>query len=244
MMTENSILPKDCDPMGQAILDYQTTGKASTLKVLSTMFDDDEMSVPYLFRTEESFPVLERVALGMASGRVLDVGAGAGCHAIALQNKGLDVTAIDVSPLSCEAMRLRGLKNVQCVNFFSPMFDERFDTILMLMNGTGIAGELENLPNLLRRAASLLADGGKILIDSSDLKYLFENEDGSFDIDLNDKYYGEVDYQMQYRKVKGKPFNWLYVDFPMLKAVAEDCGLKCKMVEQGNHYDYLAQITK
>ncbi|MBQ7484527.1 MAG: SAM-dependent methyltransferase, partial [Bacteroidaceae bacterium] len=119
MMTENSILPKDCDPMGQAILDYQTTGKASTLKVLSTMFDDDEMSVPYLFRTEESFPVLERVALGLASGRVLDVGAGAGCHAIALQNKGLDVTAIDVSPLSCEAMRLRGLKNVQCVNFFS-----------------------------------------------------------------------------------------------------------------------------
>ena len=111
------------------------------------------------------------------------------------------------------------------------------------MNGTGIAGKIANLPTLFQRLKALLNPGGQILIDSSDLKYIYENEDGSFDINLNGAYYGEVDYQMIYKNVKGDTFDWLYVDFPLLKSIAESCGLHCELIEEGEHYDYLARIN-
>ena len=270
------ILSADKDPMGAAILDFQKQGKAARLRVLSSMFEEDEMPVTHLFRSVPEMPVLEQKALQLAKGRVLDIGAGSGCHTLALQEKGFTVKAIDISPLSCEAMKLRGVKNAECINLFDPhlssgnhsgenqenhsgenhsrenqenhsrenqkQFEGGFDTILLLMNGTGIAGKIEHLPALFQRLKALLNPGGQILIDSSDLKYIYENEDGSFDINLNGAYYGEVDYQMIYKDVKGDRFDWLYVDFPLLKSIAETCGLHGELVEEGEHYDYLARI--
>ena len=249
------ILSADKDPMGAAILDFQQHGKAARLRVLSSMFEEDEMPVTHLFRSIQEMPVLEQKALQLAKGRVLDIGAGSGCHTLELQKKGLAVKAIDISPLSCEAMKLRGVKDAECINLFDPhlssgnhsgenqeQFESGFDTILLLMNGTGIAGKIEHLPALFQRLKALLNPGGQILIDSSDLKYIYENEDGSFDINLNGAYYGEVDYQMIYKNVKGDRFDWLYVDFPLLKSIAETCGLHGELVAEGEHYDYLARI--
>ena len=257
------ILSADKDPMGAAILDFQKQGKAARLRVLSSMFEEDEMPVTHLFRSVPEMPVLEQKALQLAKGRVLDIGAGSGCHTLELQKKGLAVKAIDISPLSCEAMKLRGVKDAECINLFDPhlssgnhsgenqenhfgknqkQFEGGFDTILLLMNGTGIAGKIEHLPALFHRLKALLNPGGQILIDSSDLKYIYENEDGSFDINLNGTYYGEVDYQMIYKDVKGDRFDWLYVDFPLLKSIAETCGLHGELVAEGEHYDYLARI--
>ena len=273
------ILSADKDPMGAAILDFQKQGKAARLRVLSSMFEEDEMPVTHLFRSVPEMPVLEQKALQLVKGRVLDIGAGSGCHTLALQEKGFTVKAIDISPLSCEAMKLRGVKDAECINLFDPhlssgnhsgknqenhsgenqenhsgenqenhfgknqkQFEGGFDTILLLMNGTGIAGKIENLPALFQRLKALLNPGGQILIDSSDLKYIYENEDGSFDINLNGDYYGEVDYQMIYKDVKGDRFDWLYVDFPLLKSIAETCGLHGELVAEGEHYDYLARI--
>lgn len=273
------ILSADKDPMGAAILDFQKQGKAARLRVLSSMFEEDEMPVTHLFRSVPEMPVLEQKALQLAKGRVLDIGAGSGCHTLALQEKGFTVKAIDISPLSCEAMKLRGVKDAECINLFDPhlssgnhskenqknhsgenqenhsgenqenhsgenqkQFEGGFDTILLLMNGTGIAGKIENLPALFQRLKALLNPGGQILIDSSDLKYIYENEDGSFDINLNGAYYGEVDYQMIYKNIKGDRFDWLYVDFPLLKSIAETCGLHGELVAEGEHYDYLARI--
>lgn len=249
------ILSADKDPMGAAILDFQKQGKAARLRVLSSMFEEDEMPVTHLFRSIREMPVLEQKALQLAKGRVLDIGAGSGCHTLELQKKGLAVKAIDISPLSCEAMKLRGVKDAECINLFDPhlssgnlseenqeQFEGGFDTILLLMNGTGIAGKIEHLPALFQRLKALLNPGGQILIDSSDLKYIYENEDGSFDINLNGAYYGEVDYQMIYKDVKGNRFDWLYVDFPLLKSIAETCGLHGELVAEGEHYDYLARI--
>ena len=265
------ILSADKDPMGAAILDFQKQGKAARLRVLSSMFEEDEMPVTHLFRSTREMPVLEQKALQLAKGRVLDIGAGSGCHTLALQEKGFTVKAIDISPLSCEAMKLRGVKDAECINLFDPhlssgnhseghqenlseehqethseehqeQFEGSFDTILLLMNGTGIAGKIEHLPALFQRLKALLNPGGQILIDSSDLKYIYENEDGSFDINLNGAYYGEVDYQMIYKDVKGDRFDWLYVDFPLLKSIAETCGLHGELVAEGEHYDYLARI--
>lgn len=231
------------DPMGAAIRDYHLRGKAARLRVMSSMFDEDEMPVDHLFRTFDDMPHLEQKALNMAYGKVLDIGAGAGCHALALQERGMDVKAIDISPLSCEVMKERGIKDVECVNLFCKQLQGKYDTLLLLMNGTGIAGKLSQLPALLNRLKELLSEEGQILIDSSDLKYIYKNEDGSMDIDLNAPYYGEVDYQMQYRDIKGEPFDWLYTDPMLLASVSKQCGLQCQIIEQGEHYDYLAKLT-
>lgn len=236
------ILSKDKDPMGAAILDYQKSERVGRLRVLSSMFEEDEMPVKHLFRKVEEMPMLEQMALQLTKGRVLDIGAGSGCHTLALQEKGLEVKAIDISPLSCEAMELRGVMNAECINLFDEHLETGFDTILLLMNGTGIAGKIENLPALFNRLKALLNKGGQILIDSSDIKYIYENEDGSFDINLNAAYYGEVDYQMVYKDVKGDSFDWLYVDFPLLKSIAESCGLHGELIAEGEHYDYLARF--
>lgn len=232
------------DPMGAAIRDYYLTGKNSRLRVMSSMFDDDEMPVPHLFRTFNEMPPIEQLALNMVSGRVLDIGAGAGCHALALQEQDIKVKAIDISPLSCEVMRKRGIKDVECINIYNTQFQGTFDTLLLLMNGTGIAGKLKLLPYLLNRLKELLAPDGCILIDSSDLKYIYENEDGSIDIDLNAPYYGEVDYRMQYREVNGEKFDWLYTDPSLLNSICQQNGLKCEIVGTGEHYDYLAKLTR
>ena len=237
-------LPEQEDPMGAAIRDYHRQGKSAQLKVLSSLFDDDEMPVAHLFRSYDEMPPLEQRALNEARGKVLDVGAGAGCHALALQERGLDVTAVDISPLSCETMKERGVANVACVNIFHPHFQERFDTLLLLMNGTGIAGKLSRLPQLLSRLKQLMTPGAQILIDSSDLRYVYEDENGVLDVDLDGAYYGEVDYQMTYRNIKGKRFDWLYADFVVLAECCRQCGLKCEILAQGQHYDYLARIVQ
>lgn len=236
------MLPSN-DPMGTAIAEYQKTGRAGRLRVLSSMFDEDEIPVAHLFRTLEEMPLLEQQALALAHGRILDVGAGAGCHSMVLQERGEDVVSIDISPLSCEAMEARGLRQVRCIDLFDPRLTGPFDTILLLMNGTGIVGKLKRMPDFFSRIRQLLAPGGQVLIDSSDLKYLYENEDGTYDIDPTGPYYGEIDYQMIYRKVKGEPFDWLYVDCNTLNLLAGVNGFRCEVLAEGDHFDYLAKLS-
>lgn len=239
---EKSVLSAGGDPMGAAIYDFHRNGSADVLKVYSSDFDDDEIPVADLFREYEEMPYIERVAIDMADGKVLDVGAGSGCHSLALAKAGKESVAIDISPLSVEVMRERGV-DARLVNLYDESFAEKFDTVLMLMNGTGIIGTLENMETFFTRIRQLLNPDGCVLIDSSDLRYLFEEEDGSLMIDLADDYYGLVDYQMQYKDVLGEPFDWLYVDFDTLAYYAEENGFKAEMVANGEHYDYLARLT-
>lgn len=238
----NSVLKAANDPMGAAIYEYHKTGKADVLKVFSPDFDEDEIPVSDLFREFDDMPQIEKTALDAAEGRILDVGAGSGCHSLALKKMGKEVKAIDISPLSVAVMKERGV-DAHEINFYDDGFDEKFDTVLMLMNGTGIIGSLENMPVFFERLKNMLAPGGSVLIDSSDLRYLFEEEDGSLMIDLADEYYGRLEYQMQYRDVLGEPFDWLYVDFDTLAFYAEENGFEAEMMTQGDHYDYLARLT-
>jgi SAM-dependent methyltransferase len=238
----NTRLDKAKDPMGLAIHDFHHTGKAKKLIVHSSMFDDDEIPVATLFRKFKDMPYLEQVALKKAEGAILDVGAGSGCHCLALAELGKRCTAIDISELSVEVMKEKGI-DARCINLYDETFVGQYDTILMLMNGTGIIGRLENMQNFFMRIKHLLAPGGRILIDSSDLSYLFEEEDGSIMIDLADEYYGLVDFQMEYNGVLGEPFDWLYVDFDTLSHYAEQNGFKAELVAEGEHYDYLASLT-
>ena len=230
------------DPMGTAIAEYYAKGRAAKLRVFSSQFYEDEIPVDTLFRTLDEMPVQEQEALRLCRGRVLDVGAGSGCHSLELMNRGLDVVAIDISTLSVDVMRQRGI-DARVADFFDKTFDEKFDTILMAMNGIGIVGKIERLPEFFMRLKQILAPGGQVLLDSSDIRYVFENEDGSLDIDSDSGYYGEIDYRMQYRGVKGEPFDWLYIDFDTLAYYAEQYGFSAELVCQGEHYDYLARLS-
>ena len=161
----------DKDPMGRAIADYHATGKASRLRVFSPMFDEDEIPVETLFRPLDGMPAVEQKALELACGDILDVGAGAGCHSLALQQMGKHVTAIDISPLAVATMRERGVAHVREQDFFT--LDGRYDTILMMMNGIGIVGSLSRMPAFFMQVDRLLAPGGQLLCDSSDICYIF-----------------------------------------------------------------------
>ena len=228
--------------MGRAIAEYWKTKTADWLRVFSPMFEEDEIPLTTLFRSYEDMPEIERKALDMAKGRILDVGAGAGCHSLVLQKRGLDVTAIDISPLSVETMKEREVKKVIEQNFFT--LEGQYDTILMLMNGIGIVGTLERMPEFFRQLDKILAPGGQVLCDSSDISYVFEDEEGMIDIPNEMNYYGEHSFQMQYKDTIGEPFNWLYIDADTLKQKADRCGYAVEVVAEGGHYDYLARLTK
>lgn len=225
------------DPMGRAIADYYETGKADRLRVFSPMFEEDEIPLRTLFRTYKSMSSIEQKAIELAKGRTLDVGAASGCHSLILQQRGIDVTAIDISPLSVETMKQRGVKDVREQDFFA-IQGEQFDTILMLMNSIGIVGSLERMPEFFKLLDKTLAPGGQVLCDSSDISYVFEG-------DMPDMgYYGEQSFQMQYKDTIGEPFPWLYIDAETLRQVAVENGYAAEVVAEGEHYDYLARIIK
>lgn len=238
------ILSPNNDPMGAAIADYLKNGKASKLRVFSSMFDEDEIPVIHLFRDFKDMPPIEQKALELSRGKILDVGAGSGCHSLALQAMNQKVTAIDISPLSIESMKERGVKDARLLNLFDRSLSETFDTILLLMNGSGIVGKLENMPIFFDRINQILSPGGQVLMDSSDLTYLFEDEDGNLDLAPEDDYFGEIDFRMQYKNIKGESFNWLYIDFNTLSLYASQSGFKVEKVIDGEHFDYLARISR
>ena len=198
------------DPIGCAIADFHKYGKASRLRVFSPMFDEDEIPVATLFRRLDEMPAIEQEALQVASRRILDVGAGAGCHSLALQAMEKTATAIDISPLAVATMRERGVHDVREQDFFT--MTGLFDTILMLMNGIGIVGSLSRMDAFFMQIDSLLAPGGQLLCDSSDICYVFEDEEGIIDLTGVEGYYGELTYTMQYKEVKGEAFPWLFID--------------------------------
>ena len=230
------------DPMGRAIAEYYKTGKAEKLKVFSPMFEEDELPLPTLFRSYDEMPEIEQKALNLAKGKTLDVGAGSGCHSLVLQDRGIDITAIDISPYSVETMKERGVKKVFEQDFFT--LKGQYDTILMLMNGIGIMGTLERMSVFFKLLDRILAPGGQVLCDSSDICYVYETDDGIIELPDDMEYYGEISFQMQYKDTIGEPFDWLYIDADTLMMKAEENGYAVEVLAEGNHYDYLARITK
>ncbi len=239
----SNILDVNNDPMGRAIADWHANGKAAKLRVFSSQFDEDEIPVKHLFRNFEQMSQLEQKALILAKGKILDCGAGSGCHSLELQRMGKEVEAIDISPLSVEVMAQRGVQSVSQQSLFELNAVQAFDTVLMLMNGSGIIGKLENMEKFFMKMKQILKPGGVIYMDSSDLRYLYEDEDGSYVVNLAGDYYGEVDFRMQYKQIKGETFDWLYIDFQTLSMYASKFGFKAELIEEGEHYDYLACLT-
>src|SRR5690606_16891191 len=106
------------DVYGAALFDFYKTGKTAPLILHNNYGEDEEMPVDLFFREEEEFPELEFIALSLCDGVVLDVGAGAGSHCLYLQNRGFEVTALEISKTACEIMKDRGVKQVVNANIF------------------------------------------------------------------------------------------------------------------------------
>ncbi len=227
------------DIIGKAILDYFHGNYTEDIITETNISEEDEMPLPYLFRSFEEMPLVEQTALFLAHGRILDVGCGAGIHSLYLQNKGFDVMAIDISKGAVEVCRLRGLKNVENLDILQ-VDQKKFDTILLLMNGTGIFQKLDNIAKYLAHLKSILADSGQILIDSSDLKYMFDEDDLAIDTEA---YYGELEYSMRYKGEQSDIFNWLYLDENTFETVSKLSGFDFEIMARGDNYDYLARLT-
>lgn len=230
------------DLFGKAILDYQTGNDPKDLVTETSISEPDEMSVAYLFRDFADMPKIEQKAMQLAHGKVLDIGCGAGSHSLYLQNeRKLDVTAIDISKNAIQACKLRGLNNANVTDMMD--LDGKFDTILLLMNGTGIFGRLKKVSAYLQKLKSLLNENGQILIDSSDIIYMFdEDEDGGKWITTDNDYYGELTFGLSYKGEKEEAFDWLYLDYNTLQNAANANGLRCELVREGQHFDYLAKL--
>ena len=231
------------DLMGKAIWDFYQNKSADDLLTETSISEIDELPVEYFFRDFDEMNSLEQKALELSTGKILDIGAGAGSHSLYLQNeKKLEVFALDNSPKSVEVCQLRGVKNVWCSDILDfPV--QTFDTILLLMNGTGIFESLDKIDLYLEKLQSLLNENGQILIDSTDILYMYDrDEDGGVMVPA-DRYYGEVDYFIHYQLDTENPTKWLYLDFETFIRVAENNGFEIEKILQEED-SYLAKLTK
>lgn len=240
-MTTNMIMINDI--YGQALLKYLEKSDHQEIIVHSNIAETEVYPISWFFRDFDSFPEIEKQALDLCSGKVLDVGAGTGSHTLELQKRNIKVTAIDISQGAINCMNQRGVKHALCQDFYH-LRNHKYDTILMLMNGFGIMGKIDKVCDFFTKADALLQPNGKIIVDSSDLLHLYREEDGSILIDLNGPYYGEVEFQFEFQGQKGNPFNWLFIDFPQLQDKADTSGFKADLIYTTESHQYLAILTR
>ncbi|MEQ8359043.1 MAG: methyltransferase domain-containing protein [Cytophagales bacterium] len=230
------------DPLGVALMDYISGNRREFIKVTSSLGEEDNLWVKQFFRTYPEMPEVEKTALKHCKGKVLDVGAGAGAHSQYLKTKGLDVFPIDISEGAVKVMKAGGLDKARKINFFD-LFSEKYDTILMLMNGIGITGTIDKLDVFFQKVTELLYDDGVLIFDSSDIIYMFEDEIGNFELD-HDNYYGEVKYSMSYKNIKGDSFEWLFIDYNTFKSLAEKNNFHTKILSKQNNNAYTCMCSK
>ena len=229
------------DILGTALLDYYHGNYTEDIINETNISEEDVLPLPYFFRKHSEMPVLEKDALKLCKGKVLDVGCGAGCHSLYLQKKGMQVTAIDTSKGAVDVCKLQGVEDVRHLSLLE-LRDEKFDTILLLMNGTGIFQKLEYVSMYLQHLKSLLSPSGQILIDSSDLQYMYDQgEEGGIWIPA-DRYYGELEYTIKYKGEVSKAFDWLYIDENLFESACLNESLRFEIKSRGENYDYLVRI--
>ena len=230
------------DLMGRAIWDYFYQENPEDLQTETSISELDDLPVSYLFRNYKEMNALEQKALDLSFGKVLDVGAGAGSHSLYLQNdKKLEVIALDISPKSIEVCKARGIKNAICEDLLQ-FSEKNFDTVLLLMNGTGIFQSLKKLDQYLQKLKNLISENGQILLDSTDILYMYDQDDDGGVLVPATGYYGELDYYIHYKGESELPMKWLYLDFNTLKNAAIANGFKIQKIKQLDD-SYLAKLT-
>lgn len=236
---KNKITNRKKDPLGSMMLEYLGGKQDAYVEVESTTLEMWKMSGSVMFRTFKNMNRIERKALSLCQGKILDIGSGSGCHTLYLQKKNKTVDALDISPGCIDVMKKRKINNIIHDSLFS-LKNKRYHTLLMLMNGLGICGSLDGLNLFLQFSKTILADNGQILVDSTDLSVLYEPEtlsvsDGTF--------YGETEFIMIYKDIVGDPFEWLYIDFTTLQYYAGLHGFACEKIMADKTGKFLARLS-
>ncbi|MGV3684811.1 MAG: class I SAM-dependent methyltransferase [Daejeonella sp.] len=226
------------DVFGKALTDYYEFGQSDKLWLHNNYGKPEDMPVEVFFRSGNDIPELEEYALALCRGKILDIGAGVGVHSLILQSKGFDVTALEISGSAAGIMSDRGVKRVINMDIAS-YTNAAYDTLLLLMNGIGLAGDIEGLNALLPHLKNLLKENGQIVLDSSDIAYLYNARNLP-----RKNYYGEISYRYEYQGNKGEWFNWLYIDFNKLSEIAAVHGMLCQLLFEDGMDQYLARLTK
>ena len=222
----------------KAITDYYEGTLAEPLLINNNYGPPDEMSLEVYFREEDNLSGLESYALSLCTGKMLDVGAGAGALSLILQSRDIEVDALEISNICCDILHSRGVANVINQNFFATEITTQYDTILMMMNGIGICGTIDVLPKLFKKFNELLRPGGQVLLDSSDVSYLYENglPEGH--------YFGEIAYQYEYKAKTGPWFKWLYVHIDTLMMESAKHGYQLQIISEDSNGQYLGRLIQ
>jgi SAM-dependent methyltransferase len=212
-----------------------------------TVYDDfgrDDAPIAYFFRGPDQFPHYERLALEHCGGSVLDAGAGSGCHTLFLQDRGFQVTAIEALPGLVEIMRDRGVRDARLATW-ADLEAPPFDTMLVMMNGLGLAETLSGLPLFLREARRLVKPDGRILTDSTDVRVRMDPTNRGRIWRDDGRYVGDLHFQLEFRGRRGDPFPQLYVDCETLARYCRDEGWSCELLQPPDeHGHYLARLTQ
>ncbi len=228
------------DIYGKALLNFARGKNGGTLMLHTSYGDTEEMPIEIFFREDNELSELEEIALALCDGKVLDVGAGAGIHTLYLQKQGIQVEALDISKRACKCMKIRGVTHPIHHDFFTLPPTSKYDTLLLLMNGIGLAGELKMLKNTLQQAEKLLNPGGQILFDSSNIQYLYED----YGIEKPKYYFGEIEYQYEYKGERGIPFKWLFIDQESLIKIADEENWLIQFLYEDENDQYLVRMVK
>ena len=225
------------DVLGEAMHDYYFKNSPAKLWIHNTYGDSEDMPVKLYFRDKNRMPQLENLALQHCKGKVLDIGAGVGSHALALQQSGLLVTAMDISPKAVEVMKQRGVANAVTGDILS-YNEDKFDTLLLMMNGIGVTGNIKGLRLFLQRAKNLIHENGQLIFDSSDVAYLYD-----YKLPQRENYYGEILYQYEYKNQQTDWFTWLYIDVRQLIKIAGEEGWNVLLLGEDKWDQYLVKLT-
>ncbi len=235
------------EPHARALLAFEAGDREAEILVVDDLGDADPLPASWFFRDTEGLPDLERQALEMCEGAVLDLGAGAGCHALALQAAGHRVCAVEILPELVDLLERRGVAEARGGTVFQPPAGP-WDTVLMLMNGWGLPETLAGLERFLEELEPLVASGGQVLADSTDMRHLADGwrvEDGHrLAVRADGRYVGEVQFQLEFEGVRGDPFSQLYVDPDTLARLARRAGWKTDIVARGSHGAFLSRLRR
>jgi SAM-dependent methyltransferase len=222
------------DIIGDALKSFHYH-KDSTPLIVNTNYGDAEEMLPQsLYREKDAIPDYEWVMVDQARGKTLDIGAGCGSHSLLLQEKVLEVVAVEISSGAAEIARLRGVINIKNEDFKNYQH-EKFDTITMVMNGIGVVGSLKGFTDSLQKFKTMLNPGGQLLFDTTDISYLGRKTTSS-------EYFGEVSFQFEYKGSKGAWFNWLYLDITTLRSVCNSHGWKMQIIYQDEEDHFVMKL--
>jgi len=226
------------NPFSRALTDFHAGISDATFTIRRD--DGYHQRVPAaLFFESENFPAIEKCALNECRGSVLDIGSAAGRHALELVRRGHKVTSLDILPEMEQIMRDRGQTDVVIADVLQ-FSGQRFDTLLMLMNGIGMVGSIDGLERFLQHAHQLIAPEGQILCDSIDVRFTQDPLHSAYrEKNLTaGRPAGLQEFVIEYKGEDSTQFNWLHIDFPSLSKICESTGWKAELIESdcSGHY--------